>query len=737
MFQRLILLACLISMFVAKVKSNTDTTKFSFESLPKTIYAKEAHIELAKELKSLLEIAIKSEIEIIKDFDNESKTGIYLISEPLIFQNNDYYFILKSTHNAIKLIGRGDNELEYALFTFLEELGLRLYMPNDLYYPERDLLTFPKSSEKHYKPSFEYRALLYPASYEKSFRKWHKLDWHIEDFGIWGHSFDKLIPPEDYFESHPEFFAFYEGSRRYESLCMTNNKGFHVSSVSLNNLLKSTPDSRFYSISQNDDLVYCECRKCDALNRKYGTPSGSLYYFLNKHAKKHPTTQFVSLAYLHTTDPPNGILPQHNITTLYCPIEMNRGMSINSDPRSELFRTRIKNWKNFNPNLFLWDYTVQFTHYLSPFPNIHTFQDNLKFYKDQGVLGLFLQGYADIHGDFSELRQYLLSKLLWDNSLDVDLLTKEFLEYFYGPANSYVWEYLKFLKEAQQESNRFLDIYSGPVQQTKDFLSPYWMDKFDQIISLAEKAVENLPPFNERVDKIRIGLEYVYFEQAKYYGKDRLGMFKWLNNEWQVPENLTLRVKDFVQKCEKIGIYELGEGGLTPQEYFENWIKITNESVIDHKGIEMEGNWLTEPAPEYKSKGFSSLIDGLYGSRDFNVGWTGWYGNDAELILKISYENIQKVELGFLNDQRHWIFPPQSVSISGFQNGEWHLIKKEFLPKLEEDFEIKSKKIQVSSGILNNFEMLKIVVENQKSVPEWRRRAGKKPLLMIDEIVLW
>nr|WP_242617588.1 DUF4838 domain-containing protein [Cecembia calidifontis] len=610
-----------------------------------------------------------------------------------------------------------------------------MYQPYEVFYPNIGAINFPKNSVKFYKPSFNYRALFYPASYDELFRRWHKLDWHLEDFGIWGHTFDKLISPQKFFESHPEFFAFYEGSRRYESLCMTNNKGFQVSSLSLKNILKTTPDSRFYSISQNDDLVYCECLRCESLNKKYGSPSGSLYFFLNRHAKIHPKNEFVTLAYLHTSDPPKGIFPQKNVTTLYCPIEMNRGMAINSDPRSELFRARIKNWKAFNPNLFLWDYTVQFTHYLSPFPNIHTYQDNLKFYEEHGVLGLFLQGYADVPGDFVELRQYLLSKLLWNNSLDMDLLTKEFLEYFYGPAHDYVWEYLKLLKEAQEESNRFLDIYSGPVQKTNDFLSPFWMDQFDKIISKAENAVENIHPFYERVDKIRLGLEYVYFEQAKYYGKERFGMFKWIENEWKVPESLTSRVKNFVSKCEELGIYEFGEGGFTPQQYYKNWISLANNGIVDHLGIGIEGHWLTEPAAEYNPKGFSGLVDGIYGSEDFNIGWTGWYGDDAVLIFHTKKKNIQFVEFSFLNNQRHWIFPAKSVLIEGFQDGKWTLIQREILPEVEEDFEIKSQKIQVTSENLNKFEILKIVVENQKSVPEWRKRTGKRPLLMIDEIV--
>lgn len=736
MLTKIILLIGIFSMSAIMGKLETDTANFSSESLPKVIFAQAHHYELAKELKFHLEEATNNKFVITVGVDSASKSGIYLTVDPDFFRDTGNYFVIESSEDAIKLQGKGERELEFALYTFLEELGLRMFFPGDIYYPVKEEISFPKNHIKHYSPSFEYRAILYPAAYEESFRKWHKLDWHIEDFGIWGHSFDKLIPPREFFDSNPEFFAFYEGTRRYESLCMTNNKGFQISSKSLENLMTSNPRSRFYSVSQNDDLVYCECRRCDAMNKKYGSPSGSLYFFLNKHAKNHQNNNLISLAYLHTANPPQRILPKQNIISFYCPIEMNRGMSIQSDHRSEVIRNRIRNWKAFNPNLFLWDYTVQFTHYLSPFPNIHTFQENLKFYKSNGVLGLFLQGYADVPGDFAELRQYLLSKLLWDSDLDMDQLTNEFLAYFYGPAYPYVWDYFQLLHEAQQVYNRFLDIYSGPVQKANDFLSPYYMDQFDQLIASAEEAVVNSPKYQRRIEKIRLGLEYVYFEQSKFYGKDRFGMFKLVEDEWIVPQNLTSRVKDFAQKCEEFGIYELGEGGFTPEQYFENWVHMANNSIVDHKGIGLDGQWLTEPAPEYQPKGFSGLVDGTYGSTDFNIGWTGWYGNDAVLMVRPKEKNINKVELNFLNDQRHWIFPPKSVTIQGFQKGKWQDLKKVSLPELEEDFEINSHRIEINLEKMFNFIMLKIVVENQKSVPEWRKRSGKAPLLMIDEIVL-
>jgi hypothetical protein len=715
--------------------SKNDSPYFSSEDFPERIYTLPQHVELANELKYFLELILEKPVVVSTRLPRNYSNGIFLFTEPDLFINKEDYFAIFSNPNTISLIAEDEKKLEYAVFTFLEELGLRMFVPGQPYYPEIGIVHFSKNQEKYYKPSFEYRAILFPGAYDETFRKWHKLDWHLDDFGVWGHSFDKLISPENYFKSHPEYFAYYEELRRYESLCMTDPDGFKVASQSLDSLINLRPFSRFYSISQNDDVVYCECERCSQLNTKHQSPSGSLYHYLNKHAKNHPERDFISLAYLHTAEPPVGMVPEPNLISFYCPIEMNRGMSVRNDPKSGAIRSRIERWKEFNPRLFLWDYTVQFTHYFSPFPNLHTYKDNLRFYKESGVSGLFLQGYADVPGDFVELRQYLLSKLLWDTDQDLTRLTEEFVKYFYGPAYPFVLQYLNLQLQAQKSSNKFLDIYSGPVQKVKDFLSPYWMDQYDQIIAQAEAAVEERPILRQRINKIRLGLEYVYFEQSKYFGKDRFGMFRQVDEGWKVQENLTKRVEEFAKACDEFGIYELSEGGRSPQEYFSDWLVIRDNSLVMNKGEGLEGYWESEPSPEFKAKGFPALLDGLYAHNDFNIGWTGWYGNDAVLIINIDNLDTSSLEIGFLNDQRHWIFPPKSISLEGLVNNKWQLVKTEFLPELEEDYQIKSVRLQLVLENLDKFESIKITIENQDNLPKWRYRKGKEPMMMIDEVV--
>ncbi|MFB9107583.1 DUF4838 domain-containing protein [Flavobacterium gyeonganense] len=645
-------------------------------------------------------------------------------------------FIIKSDEKNIYLIGSSEKTLRYAIYTLLETWGFRKYTAKDSFIPKLTEITFPKNFNKTYKPSFEYRALFYPDCYDENFREWHKLDWHIDDFGIWGHSFYKLISAKEYFKTNPDFFALYEGRRNTESLCMTNDTVLKIVSKKMTDIISQNPNARFFSISQNDDVVYCECDKCKALNEKHGGPQGSLYHFLNKIAAQFPKTNITTLAYLHTYQAPKNIKIEPNIYTIFCPIEMNRGKPIEETADNNSFVNILNKWNTTTDHLYLWDYTVEFTNYLSPFPNFHTFSKNYKLYKQNKVKGLFVQGYADIAGDLYELRQYLLAKIIWDTDTDAEAVTNDFINGFYDDAAPFVKKYIDFLIENQEKSNRYLDIYTSPIEGRNTFLSPAAMDQYDQLISQAEMVSKNKPVIAKRVLKLRLALEYVYFEQAKFYGKEPHGMFQKNGDSFFVKDHLKKRVQNFVQNCTDFGIYELSEEGLSPEEYSNQWNYIAKNNVVDHVGENLKYEFLTKPEAEFNLKKENGIQDGIKGYKDFNLNWTGWYGQNAEIIINCNNTDFNSLEFQCLEDQRHWIFPPSKIIIKGFKNHKWKTLKEKKESYLTENYDFTVKKYSFNNISFRNFDRIKVILVPEQKLPAWRERKNKKPMLMIDEIIL-
>ena len=681
-------------------------------------------------LKSYLDKIINAPIEILQK-DEKRNASIYLEIDPELETKNG--FLIESNEQNIYIIAPNEKLLRYGVYTLLEYWGFRKFTATVEYAPEIALLSFPKKSRQVHLPSFEYRALFYPDAFDEDFRDWHKLDWHINDFGIWGHSFDRLLPPKNYFATHPDFFALYEGKRRAESLCMTNDTVIDLVSKNINSIIKKAPDAQFYSISQNDDVIYCECNECKKINVAFGGPQASLYYFLNKIAQKFPETKFTTLAYLHTYNPPVGFKIEPNIYTIFSPIALNRGTVLKDN---NTFTNTLEDWSKANPNLYLWDYTVQFSNYLSPFPNTHTFSENYKLFKEKNVKGLFVQGYADVPGDLSELRQYLLAKLLWDPGIDIEEVTNDFLRGFYGKAAPSIKKYINLLAENQQKFNQFLDIYSGPVQSRNTFLTPEAMDQYDQLIAEAENAVKDNPQLRLRVSKLRLALEYVYFEQSKFYGKDTHGMFV-VNKKRQkeIRKGLTERVERFVQQCNGFGIYELGEEGISPDKYLENWIEIA-KNTSTHLGENLEVNLLTEPAEEFKGKGSYGLVDGNRGHKDFNINWMGWYGNDPEIEITTNHLDFNTIRISFLEDQRHWVFLPQKITLLGRSEDQWEIVEERYLSEIKERYNNNIISFSFLNKSFSKFTHVKLLIQNQAELPSWRKRKFKKSMVMIDEIEL-
>lgn len=63
---------------------------------------------------------------------------------------------------------------------------------------------------------------------------------------------------------------------------------------------------------------------------------------------------------------------------MLCTIELNRAKSIETDISSKSFLQDIVDWGKISKHIYLWDYTVNFSNHVSPFPNLHVLQPNIQ-----------------------------------------------------------------------------------------------------------------------------------------------------------------------------------------------------------------------------------------------------------------------------------------------------------------------------------------------------------------------
>ena len=98
--------------------------------------------------------------------------------------------------------------------------------------------------------------------------------------------------------------------------------------------------------------------------------------------------------------------------------------------------------RDHRPGLRL-DLFTDFRYYDLPFPNFRSIGPNLRLFADLGVKGVFAQSHGtSTSGDLSDLRNYVLGRLLWNPYLDARPLIEEFCRLHYGRAGEEILAYL-------------------------------------------------------------------------------------------------------------------------------------------------------------------------------------------------------------------------------------------------------------------------------------------------------
>ena len=268
------------------------------------------------------------------------------------------------------------------------------------------------------------------------------------------HTFNALCPPDKYFDAHPEYFSEVNGKRvkDYTQLCLSNPDVLRIVTSNVLERIRKDPGASFYGVSQNDWHNFCTCPGCKAIDDREESHAGTMIAFVNQVAeaveKEFPNVTIETLAYQYTRKPPKTVRPRRNVMACLCTIECDFAFPIVASAFKEnrSFLDDIRGWSAISSRLYVWDYTTNFRDYISPFPNVLALKDNVKFFSTNRVDYLFEQGaYQGRHGDFAELKAWLLAKWLWNPDLPQEPLLEDFFNGYYGAAAPYVRTYFDAL----------------------------------------------------------------------------------------------------------------------------------------------------------------------------------------------------------------------------------------------------------------------------------------------------
>ncbi|MBE7498964.1 MAG: DUF4838 domain-containing protein [Verrucomicrobiales bacterium] len=432
--------------------------------------------------------------------------------------------VIETRGDHLLLLGGRPRGTLYAVNHFLQQyVGVRWWTPWATFTPRHPTLHVGQLRAR-YQPPFESRdPFWYPAfnarwavrNYSNSQSAAIPEDWGgaIRYRGF-VHTFYPLVPPEEHFAKHPEWYSLRDGKRTHDraQLCLTNPELRAYVVERVRQWLRESPEARIVSVSQNDWYGACECEKCKALDTAEGSHAGTMLDFVNHVAEQieaeFPLVAVDTLAYQYTRQPPKTIKPRPNVIVRLCSIECNFREPLDH-PVNAKFADDIRGWEKISDRLYIWDYTTDFAHYVQPHPNWFVLGPNVRFFAAHHVKGLFEQGAYQSHGsEFSELRAWVLAQLLWNPQLDDRALIREFLEGYYGPAAARpIQQYLELLHTASEGWN--LTCFSRTDTTFHDFKTLAEAERLWREAE-AEAAVAGDRALRPRVERGRMWLGYVW-----------------------------------------------------------------------------------------------------------------------------------------------------------------------------------------------------------------------------------
>lgn len=384
-----------------------------------------------------------------------------------------------------------------------------------------------------------------------------KADKMLEKFSMKNDSYLTAVEFKQLKMEVPSYFPELGKYRLFDrtQLCLTNPDLLVLAKKKVRELIKEKPNCKIISISQNDWENPCQCDNCKKVDEENESYSGTVLSFVNEIAKDieddYPDYFIDTFAYLYSRKAPSKVKARDNVIVRLCSIEccFTHPMgtcddyfgTTNPNGVKQNFADDVKEWNKCCSNLWIWDYTTNYSHYMAPHVNWKTLQPNLQFLVENGVSGMMEQGNYSFDGgtDLNELRSYLIGKLMWDPNCDVEKHKREFLNYYYGPAGEHLNSYIELLCSKVEKEN----IHCGFAYDCKKkHFDDASISEYENIFETALKAVKDNYMFSYRVQRAYLSIRYLRLKTDSYK--------KIIDGK---------KIDEFFKDCEAFDIFRLEE----------------------------------------------------------------------------------------------------------------------------------------------------------------------------------
>lgn len=472
----------------------------------------------------------------------------------------NYGFKITTVDENIFLYGATGYGNLYSVYELLADVLNFEFFYTDTYRLDKNVQNVPlKNYDVTEVPDIEFRAANYGYMRESAETQARMRITPYEDFfmlidGKVAHNSLSILPPEIHGE-HRDYW--YEKNER--QLCYTahGNEAEYKLMVKaaaerLMRALREYPDRNLVTLTTEDDGTVCECDFCRESKKKYGADSAAVILFINevraeldglleREENKQYDRDFDILFFAYSSyeeapssknektgkyEANNGIRCADGVSVWMAPIKADFTHNMTA---AENLSTREKTdaWKAISDTIYLWYYSTNFKHYLTPYDTFDAMPDTYSYMKNIGAKMIFNQAQYDNSSSatgFSLLKGYLNAKLAWNVNADYMALTDAYFQTCYGDAADAMYD-LFYAMRAHTTLLKEGDGYDGVFSCYNDVERPEmwpkqtllgWKKYIDEALAALEDVREIAPEIYKKqyrqVVTERIWLDYLLIQ---------------------------------------------------------------------------------------------------------------------------------------------------------------------------------------------------------------------------------
>lgn len=404
---------------------------------------------------------------------------------------------IKTYGNAVAMLGGGDTGTIFSVYGYIyKQFRLKIYAADCFTYSEvkdaelvdLDFTDIPDIAHRtggtYFGASWEPWQITGDAARLQRSRYRMTCCWSAP-YALMSHTHFTILPPDMYYEDHPDWYCTPDENKRETwQLDVSNQEMWSEFINRLKNIIDNGQHTGiwYYQLGVEDNANEPTTDKYLKLKEQLGgVASGVQLYFMNYVVQtinewvieRYPDLHlgFSFFVYGNTfmpapvkntgttsdpvyepyryTDPYDGqekdLKPVDNLVPMVAPIMQHRSHGY-LDDTNPVSKVAFEAWGALSKEMHVWAYETYFADYLAPFNEWGSFKQNYTDYKRLGVSWVFEEGSPIKTPNFMELRQYLMSQLMWDTTLDTETLIVDFMHAFYGDGWEDVYAYFNLMR---------------------------------------------------------------------------------------------------------------------------------------------------------------------------------------------------------------------------------------------------------------------------------------------------